>query len=321
MNDDWSTALDAVQDTLNDPANHLMTKTNRMNDMLNNLIPYFRCSDQDIVKVYYYLWSLYLMYYTPGNGDEMQKQPHTQTAVNNFLGMHRYDAVFQIPVSSWISPAEHDFYANGNVLAWSDVLPYRKGEQLPDNFGTTWGSGVYGPEMIAHIVGAWQIYEHSGNKTFLGKAYDFYKELFWDNIGGNHWNYGYDSMVCMEKMAEILGHTDDIGHWNASIDMNGLEERNNQAFWEIDTPKLFAGGANGIGFTNFANTAYKQFPRELLDIMAREWLDNPMNGLAGLIQLPTYVSIIISNGFIIFEYLCNNVHIFLQERFLCPQLP
>ena len=65
----------------------------------------------------------------------MQKQPHTQTAVNNFLGMHRYDAVFQIPVSSWISPAEHDFYANGNVLAWSDVLPYRKGEQLPDNFG------------------------------------------------------------------------------------------------------------------------------------------------------------------------------------------
>ena len=96
------------------------------------------------------------------------------------------------------------------------------------------------------------------------------------------------SMVCMEKMAEILGHSNDIGHWNASINMNGLEEQNNQEFWEIDTPKLFAGGADGIGFTNFANTAYKQFPRELLDIMAREWLDNPMNGLAGLIQLPMF---------------------------------
>ena len=34
-----------------------------MNDMLNNLIPYFRCSDDDIVKVYYFLWSLQLMYY------------------------------------------------------------------------------------------------------------------------------------------------------------------------------------------------------------------------------------------------------------------
>merc|ERR1711974_73465 len=114
-----------------------------------------------------------------------------------------------------------------------------------------------------------------------------YKELFWDGIGGNHWNYGYDSMVCMEKMAEILGYTDDIGHWNASINMEGLEERNNQQFWEIDTPKLFGGGANGIGFTNFASTAYKQFPRELLDIMAREWLDNPMNGLAGKVPLST----------------------------------
>ena len=34
-----------------------------MNDMLNNLVPYFRCSDEDIVKVYYFLWSLQLMYY------------------------------------------------------------------------------------------------------------------------------------------------------------------------------------------------------------------------------------------------------------------
>ena len=34
-----------------------------MNDMLNNLVPYFRCSDDDIVKVYYFLWSLQLMYY------------------------------------------------------------------------------------------------------------------------------------------------------------------------------------------------------------------------------------------------------------------
>ena len=46
----------------------------------------------------------------------MQVLPHTQTAVNNFLGMHRFDAVFQILVGSWVSPEHHDFYANGNVL-------------------------------------------------------------------------------------------------------------------------------------------------------------------------------------------------------------
>ena len=26
-------------------------KTDKMNDQLNNLVPYFRCSDEDIVKV------------------------------------------------------------------------------------------------------------------------------------------------------------------------------------------------------------------------------------------------------------------------------
>ena len=46
----------------------------------------------------------------------MQVLPHTQTAVNNFLGLHRFDAVFQILVGSWVSPEHHEFYANGNVL-------------------------------------------------------------------------------------------------------------------------------------------------------------------------------------------------------------
>ena len=107
--------------------------------MLNNLVPYFRCSDEDIVKVYYFLWSLQLMYYKgemplsmmtfdtqpsdPGTG--MRAQPTTQTAVNNFLGLHRFDAVFQILVGSWVSPLHHDYFANGNVLAWADTLPYR----------------------------------------------------------------------------------------------------------------------------------------------------------------------------------------------------
>ena len=56
-----------------------------MNNLLNNEVPYFRCSDDDIVKVYYYLWALDLMYYTYiGKGQE--RFPHVQTAVNNFLG-------------------------------------------------------------------------------------------------------------------------------------------------------------------------------------------------------------------------------------------
>ena len=42
----------------------MATKTQKLNDQLNNIVPYFRCSDRDVVKVYYYLWSLHLLYYT-----------------------------------------------------------------------------------------------------------------------------------------------------------------------------------------------------------------------------------------------------------------
>ena len=54
-------------------------------------------------------------------------------------------------------------------------------------------SGVYGSSAIAHPQGAWQIYQHSGNRTFLEKSYEFYKDLYWARIDGNHWFYAYDS--------------------------------------------------------------------------------------------------------------------------------
>jgi hypothetical protein len=130
MNYDWEQAFIAVEDVLENPTQKLKDKTDKMNDLLNNIVPYFRCSDEDIVKIYYYLWSLHLMYYTQGDRG-MQVQPHTQTAVKN------------------------------------------------------WVSGVFGSNAIAHVIGAWQIYEHSGNKTFLAQAYHFYTKLFWDGIGGN----------------------------------------------------------------------------------------------------------------------------------------
>ena len=82
-------ASELVQRILSDPVKYQNEKKDEMNDKLNTLVPFFRCSDHDIVRVYYYLWSLYLMYYT-GPGEGMRRLPTTQTAVNNFLGLHRY---------------------------------------------------------------------------------------------------------------------------------------------------------------------------------------------------------------------------------------
>ena len=71
-----------------------------MNLLLSNGIPQFRCSDPKFEEIYYFLWSIYLMYYIDvQKGWEMEN--HTQSAVNNFLGIHRYDACFQIKVGAW----------------------------------------------------------------------------------------------------------------------------------------------------------------------------------------------------------------------------
>lgn len=64
MAEDTLQAVTAVLEVLADPVKFRQEKTDGVNEMLNNLVPYFRCSDDDIVKIYYYLWSLHLIYYT-----------------------------------------------------------------------------------------------------------------------------------------------------------------------------------------------------------------------------------------------------------------
>merc|ERR1719440_417072 len=129
-------------------------------------------------------------------------------------------------VGAWTNPENHTFWANGNPLIWENV--YRAnltdqlvrnscGLQLPDNFGIAWGSGVFGPEVIAHVVGACDIYEHSGNMTFLREAYRFYKDFFWNGICGTHWNYAYDAVLCLNKMATLTGTPEDATHWNDTV--------------------------------------------------------------------------------------------------------
>ena len=90
MHDEYEVAARNAQAVVNAANEWKMGKTQELNRQLNQEIPWFRCSDRKFEDIYYYLWSLYLMYYIDvQSGWEME--PHTQTAVNNFLGMHRYD--------------------------------------------------------------------------------------------------------------------------------------------------------------------------------------------------------------------------------------
>ena len=73
--------------------------------------------------------------------------------------------------------------------------------------GQNWTSGVDGgSSVIKHIIGAWQIYQHSGDKDFLHQAYEFYRGLYWDNPfnGGKGWGKGYDCAKTLSKMARVI---------------------------------------------------------------------------------------------------------------------
>ena len=122
---------------------------------------------------------------------------------------------------------------------------------------------MYGPSTIAHVIGAWQIYEHSGNETFLAKSYEFYKTLFWDGIGGKHFGFAYHAVLCLNKMATILGFPQDAIHWNSTVGMDNIQHmlENN---WEKDTPGWYGATKNGMGWSQVAPAGGMSmfFPRQ-----------------------------------------------------------
>ena len=308
--DKYQNTAQRVAVVAKNPKAEAAAKTHKMNGLLNDVVPYFRCSDEEIVKVYYFLWSVYLMLYIDV-GKGLEKLPHTQSAANNFLGMHRFDAVFQImvrergregegerrrltrsillfvfQVGAWTNPNRHDFYAHGNVLNWHEVL--KRGlnatNMLPDNYGIDWGSAVYGHEALAHILGALDIYEHSGDKDYLRKAYAFYKDLYWDNMFWieNVFGQGYDAVLALNKMADILGVPEDASHWNSTSGMTYRtsdfyinrrdKEWNQTSTWDV------MNNETSFNWLQISGLGQSDVKREFVEKMGRVWLIDPVYG-------------------------------------------
>jgi len=283
MDDEYAEALRLSKAVLADYRGALSAKTKAINDLLNYQIPYFRCSDRGVVDVYYYLWAIYLMYYIDvQEGWEMY--PHTQTAVNNFLGMHRYDANFQIKVGAWT--ADKDYYAYGNVLHWKPLLPYagRMGA-LPDNKGIAWFSPVWGT-TTEHVIGAWQIYRHTGDAAFVHDCYDdYFRVLFKDGMHG-HWGCHYDAAECLRKMAVLTGDGEDPDRWPRIVNMDG-RDRWLQNMWEAHQPKYFGGSSRRLGWSGFAYLRNSYFPEDWAYRMAQEWAVDSTKGFFWTVPLST----------------------------------
>jgi hypothetical protein len=266
----------------------MIAKTREMNRQLNDEIPYFRCSDRKFEDIYYYLWSLYVMYYIDvQRGWEME--PHTQTAVNNFLGMHRYDAAFQIKVGAWTGNKSH--YAYGNVLTWKHLFKsghYRKspngGIALADNKGTAWHSGVYGNELSEHVLGAWQIYQHTGDVEFLRDCYEgYFREVFRQRIAPFFSNH-FEVAEALIAMARLTGHVEDVENWKRLVPLGPDQIRMwFDQRWQANGHEHFFGGPkNGMLMTTgFWHMRSKHFPRDYASQMTESWALDKDNGFYG----------------------------------------
>jgi hypothetical protein len=288
MHDEAAAALAALRDVLGNAGARLAAKTTEMNRQLNGEIPWFRCPDRRVVDIYYYLWALHLMYDIDVSRG-WEREPHTQTAVNNFLGMHRYDAAFQIRVGAWT--ADQPRHAYGNVLTWKHLTKnghYREKPNglrlLSDNKGVSWHSGAYGPETSEHVLGAWQIYEHTGDVGFLKECYeDHFRTLFWNGITGFGMNH-LEVADRLESMARLTGHEADVPHWRQLVRRDPEHVRRMFAQrWEANgIPDYFAGPKNGmIMTTGFWAMRSPHFPREYAQTMVGAWAEDREKGFFG----------------------------------------
>ncbi|MDA7926907.1 hypothetical protein N9B21_02605 [Verrucomicrobiales bacterium] len=288
MHDDASQAIQAAREIIEKDSKSLEEKTESMNELLSRGIPQFRCSDKKFEDIYYYLWALYLMYYIDVQSD-WEMENHTQTAVNNFLGIHRYDACFQIKVGAWA--ADKPRFAYGNVLTWKHLVENGRYRELPnglillsDNKGTTWHSGAYGAELSEHVLGAWQIYEHTGDIDFIRHCYEgYFRKVFWKAIPGFAMNQ-FEVADVLEKMASATGHKEDAEHWLTLVrrEPEHIRRMFDQRWGVNGNADYFAGGKDGMLMTNaFWSMRSKHFPREYAEKMVSSWALDRDKGFLG----------------------------------------
>ena len=288
MHDDPLTALAKGRKAVGNCVRLLKQKTYEMNRLLNEEVPWFRCPDKRFVETYYYLWSLYLMYYIDV-GEGWEQEAHTQTAVNNFLGMHRYDAAFQIKVGAWTR--DKPKFAYGNVLTWKHLTENNHFRELDngirmlsDNKGRSWHSGAYGGETSEHVKGAWQIYQHTGDTEFLRRCYeDHFRTLFWDRLTVFAMN-SFEVYEILEQMAALTGYEKDVEHWREMYRRDPEHIRRMFADrWEANgISNFFAGPRNGMMMTNsFWAMRSKYFPKEYAEKMVQAWAFDKEEGFYG----------------------------------------
>ena len=281
MGDDYARTVARVGGLLADPRAAMEAKTAHVNDLLNEQIPFFRCSDANAVKTYYYLWSLYFMYVTH-TGRGWEQVAHTQTAVNNFMGLHLWDSWAYTAMGAWV--ADKWAYGHGNVLSWKFMVPFRNRQNaLPDNFGIAWYSPGVWMNLVGTVEFAWRQYEQSGDTTFLNQVYDdLYRRLYWT---GPQPCFGIEinALDTLAGMATALGRDADAEHWKAMRPERAAQFRRQ---WQAYLPHYYAPkGTRHKDIWHLASMLCRDMPDTWADELVERWVMNPDTGFLGPVPL------------------------------------
>ena len=293
IGDNYGEVISNIKSVRGNVEKALSYKTNYMNQLLNNQIPYFRCSDQSIVDIYYYLWAIYFMYFIDV-GEGYMEYPHTQTAINNFMGLHLWDSSVYARMGSWV--VDKWEYGFGNVLNWGNLLPFKKdGGRLPDNFGINWYSPVWFTPVYT-IPGAWMMYEHSGDKKFLKKSYNMYHKLYRNGIQADPAITALASSH-LRDMAKVLKKKNHTRLWDKLYDDAVADLAKS---WEVKSENYYGNyDYQGKDIWHLAALMSKDFPDDWARDLTDRWIMNTEEGFLGPVALDVRAKSAVQNG--IFE--------------------
>ena len=155
---------------------------------------------------------------------------------------------------------------------------------ISDNKGISWHSGAYGVETCEHVLGAWQIYKHTGDVEFLRRCYlDHFDKLFKKRLPNFAMNL-FEVAEKLEKISLLIGKPEDAKHWKGIIrrDKKHIRSMFDQRWESNGISNYFAGPKNGMIMTNgFWAMRSPYFPREYAKQMVNDWALNKDKGFWG----------------------------------------
>ncbi len=136
------------------------------------------------------------------------------------------------------------------------------------------------------MIGAWQIFQHTGDVGFLHDCYDdYFKVLFKDGMHG-HWGCHYDAAAHLRKMAVLTGDSEDPDRWLELVRLDG-RDRWLENMWQKHQLNFFGGSDKNLDWSGFAYLRNSDFPEDWAYRMTEHWVLNSKRGFFWDVPLST----------------------------------